>query len=44
MKFHEMEIKQVEKALETDFSSGLSAEEVKKRVKQYGLNELEEGE
>ncbi|MCH6268930.1 calcium-translocating P-type ATPase, SERCA-type, partial [Neobacillus citreus] len=25
-------------------SSGLSAEEVKKRVKQYGLNELEEGE
>lgn len=44
MKFHEMEIKQVEKALETDFSSGLSQEEVKKRVKQYGFNELEEGE
>ncbi|WP_284037535.1 calcium-translocating P-type ATPase, SERCA-type [Neobacillus sp. 114] len=44
MKFHEMEIKQVERALETDFSSGLSAEEVKKRVKQFGLNELEEGE
>jgi Ca2+-transporting ATPase len=44
MKFHEMEIKQVEKALETDFSSGLSTEEVKKRITQYGYNELEEGE
>ncbi|MCD4837296.1 calcium-translocating P-type ATPase, SERCA-type [Neobacillus sedimentimangrovi] len=44
MKFHEMEIKQVEKALETDFSSGLTQEEVEKRIKQYGLNELEEGE
>jgi Ca2+-transporting ATPase len=30
MKFHEMKIDQVEKALETDFSSGLSQEEVKK--------------
>ncbi|PLS06495.1 calcium-translocating P-type ATPase, SERCA-type [Neobacillus cucumis] len=44
MKFHEMMLDQVEKALETDFSSGLSQEEVKKRVKQHGLNELEEGE
>ncbi|MEH7075016.1 calcium-translocating P-type ATPase, SERCA-type [Neobacillus drentensis] len=44
MKFHEMKIDQVEKALETDFSSGLSQEEVKKRIKLYGLNELEEGE
>ncbi|MED3624285.1 calcium-translocating P-type ATPase, SERCA-type [Neobacillus thermocopriae] len=44
MKFHEMEIKQVEKALETDFSSGLTQEEVEKRIKQHGLNELEEGE
>jgi P-type Ca2+ transporter type 2C len=44
MKFHEMKIEQVEKALETDFSSGLSQEEVKKRIDQYGLNELEEGE
>ncbi|MEH7106826.1 calcium-translocating P-type ATPase, SERCA-type [Bacillus sp. JJ1764] len=44
MKFHEMEIKQVEKALETDFSSGLLQEEVKQRVKKYGYNELDEGE
>ena len=44
MKFHEMKIDQVEKILETDFSSGLSQEEVMKRVKQHGLNELEEGE
>ena len=44
MKFHEMKIEQVEKALETDFSSGLSQEEVKKRINQYGLNELDEGE
>ncbi|HEY2420485.1 MAG TPA: calcium-translocating P-type ATPase, PMCA-type [Neobacillus sp.] len=44
MKFHEMEIKQVEKVLETDFSSGLSAEEVKIRISQYGLNQLDEGE
>ncbi|WHY79281.1 calcium-translocating P-type ATPase, SERCA-type [Neobacillus sp. WH10] len=44
MKFHEMKIEQVEKALETDFSSGLSQEEVKKRMKHHGLNELHEGE
>lgn len=44
MKFHEMEIKQVEKVLETDFSTGLSAEKVKKRISQYGHNELDEGE
>ncbi|MED1469590.1 calcium-translocating P-type ATPase, SERCA-type [Bacillus salipaludis] len=44
MKFHEMEIKQVEKVLETDFSSGLSTEEIKKRIAQHGHNELDEGE
>jgi P-type Ca2+ transporter type 2C len=44
MKFHEMKIEQVEKALETDFSSGLSQEEVKSRISQHGLNELAEGE
>ncbi|MEH7502389.1 calcium-translocating P-type ATPase, SERCA-type [Neobacillus drentensis] len=44
MKFHEMKIEQVEKALETDFSSGLSQEEVKKRINLHGLNELDEGE
>ncbi|MEY2191287.1 calcium-translocating P-type ATPase, SERCA-type [Neobacillus sp. BF23-41] len=44
MKFHEMQIEQVEKSLETDFSSGLSQEEVKKRINLHGLNELDEGE
>ncbi|WP_223588585.1 calcium-translocating P-type ATPase, SERCA-type [Neobacillus bataviensis] len=44
MKFHEMEINQVEKALETDFSTGLSQEEAKSRIAEYGLNELDEGE
>ncbi|WP_042456239.1 calcium-translocating P-type ATPase, SERCA-type [Neobacillus dielmonensis] len=44
MKFHEMELNQVEKALETDFTSGLSQEESAKRIKRYGYNELEEGE
>ncbi|MDP4163607.1 MAG: HAD-IC family P-type ATPase, partial [Bacillota bacterium] len=44
MKFHKMEIPEVEKVLETDFSSGLSMEEAKKRIQQYGYNELEEGE
>ncbi|WP_251549097.1 calcium-transporting P-type ATPase, PMR1-type [Neobacillus muris] len=44
MKFHEMEINQVEEALETDFSSGLSLEEAVKRMKRYGSNELDEGE
>jgi P-type Ca2+ transporter type 2C len=44
MKFHEMEIKQVEKALETDFSNGLSQNEANKKLKQHGFNELEEGE
>ncbi len=39
-----MEINQVEKALETDFSSGLSQEEAAKRIKRYGYNELDEGE
>ena len=44
MKFHEMEIKQVEKVLETDFSTGLTEEEVKMRIERYGFNELAEGE
>jgi Ca2+-transporting ATPase len=44
MKFHEMEISQVEKALKTDFSSGLSTEEVKIRISMHGYNELDEGE
>jgi Ca2+-transporting ATPase len=44
MKFHEMDISEVEKALDADFSSGLSMELAKKRIRQQGYNELEEGE
>lgn len=44
MKFHEMEISKIEKALETDFSSGLSQEQVKHRLKTNGFNELDAGE
>ncbi|MGJ7922454.1 calcium-translocating P-type ATPase, SERCA-type [Neobacillus sp. LXY-4] len=44
MKFHEMSRNDVEEALNTDLSLGLSEEDVKKRRKQYGYNELEEGE
>ncbi|WP_071395392.1 calcium-translocating P-type ATPase, SERCA-type [Bacillus tuaregi] len=44
MKYHEMNTKEVEEALNTDLSSGLSTADVKQRLKQYGRNELEEGE
>jgi len=44
MKYHEMNTKEVEEALNTDLSSGLSSADVKQRLKQYGHNELEEGE
>ncbi|MDZ5474400.1 cation-translocating P-type ATPase [Bacillus sp. 31A1R] len=44
MKFHELNEREVEKALNTDFSAGLTEADVKNRRKQYGLNELEEGE
>lgn len=44
MKFHEMSTKEVEEALNTDLSSGLATSDVKKRLKQYGKNELDEGE
>lgn len=44
MKFHEMDINEVEKALDADFSSGLSMEQATKRIRQLGYNELEEGE
>ncbi len=44
MKFHEMSRNDVEEALNTDLSLGLSDEDVNKRRKQYGYNELEEGE
>ncbi|WP_043933387.1 calcium-translocating P-type ATPase, SERCA-type [Bacillus sp. EB01] len=44
MKFHEMNASEVEKALNTDYSSGLSMQEAEKRVEVHGFNELEEGE
>ena len=44
MKFHEMNKKEVEEALNTDLSSGLTDSDVKKRLKQHGNNELDEGE
>jgi P-type Ca2+ transporter type 2C len=44
MKFHQMPEKDIEKALDTDFSNGLSAKQVEQRLKQQGYNELQEGE
>ena len=44
MKFHKMNKKEVEDALHTDLSLGLTSSDVKKRQQQYGNNELEEGE
>ncbi|WP_409275593.1 cation-translocating P-type ATPase [Neobacillus sp. SCS-31] len=44
MRFHEMNTSQVEEALNTDYSSGLSLDEAGKRIKIHGYNELDEGE
>ncbi|WP_057763160.1 calcium-translocating P-type ATPase, SERCA-type [Cytobacillus praedii] len=44
MKFHEMNETEVEQALNTDSTSGLTEDDVKKRRNQFGKNELEEGE
>lgn len=44
MKFHEMDINEIEKTLATDYSSGLSTEEAEKRIRQHGYNELDDGE
>jgi P-type Ca2+ transporter type 2C len=44
MKFHEMSEKDIEKALDTDFSEGLSETQVEQRLQQQGYNELQEGE
>ncbi|UAC49341.1 calcium-translocating P-type ATPase, SERCA-type [Bacillus aquiflavi] len=44
MKFHQMNKDQIEKILKTNAQTGLSEQEVKKRIQQYGFNELEEGE
>lgn len=44
MKYHEMEAREVEETLNTDRHEGMSEEDAKKRLKQFGYNELEEGE
>ncbi|WNS77112.1 calcium-translocating P-type ATPase, SERCA-type [Bacillus sp. DTU_2020_1000418_1_SI_GHA_SEK_038] len=44
MRFHEMNETEVEQALNSDKTAGLTSEDVKKRRKQFGYNELEEGE
>ncbi|MGG5253008.1 cation-translocating P-type ATPase [Neobacillus sp. SM06] len=44
MKYHEMDLNEVEQSLSTNFSSGLTADEAKNRIKQHGYNELDEGE
>jgi P-type Ca2+ transporter type 2C len=44
MKFHEMSETDIEKALDTDFSGGLSEKQVDQRIKTQGYNELQEGE
>ncbi|REJ13627.1 MAG: ATPase [Caldibacillus debilis] len=44
MKFHQMHISDVEKALQTDMNRGLSDKDAEKRKKRYGENVLEEGE
>lgn len=44
MKFHEMDLNEVEQSLATNFSAGLTTSEAKNRIKQHGYNELKEGE
>jgi P-type Ca2+ transporter type 2C len=44
MKYHEMNRDEVKEALNTDLSIGLSESDTKKRINQYGYNELDEGE
>ncbi|KAB7669230.1 calcium-translocating P-type ATPase, SERCA-type [Bacillus sp. B1-b2] len=44
MNYHELNEKEVEQTLNTDFSAGLTDDSVKERRNQFGLNELDEGE
>ncbi|MGR3763802.1 cation-translocating P-type ATPase [Rossellomorea sp. NS-SX7] len=44
MKYHEMRQEDIEKSLNTDYNNGLSEEDVSKRRKQFGYNQLEEAE
>ncbi|MDQ0215067.1 Ca2+-transporting ATPase [Oikeobacillus pervagus] len=43
MKFHEMNKRDVEDHLKTNFQTGLSSQEVEKKRKKFGFNQLEEG-
>lgn len=42
--FHRMKVKEIEKALQTDVNLGMSKKAIEARRKQYGFNELSEGE
>lgn len=44
MKFHEMNETEIKQAMGANDATGLTDDEVKRRRKQYGLNELAEGE
>ena len=44
MKLVEMDKEQLQSAFNVDMKKGLSHQEAKKRLKQYGQNELAEGE
>src|SRR5690606_26002684 len=43
MKYYQMSERDVERALNTNFKTGLSEKEAEKRLKQFGYNELDEG-
>ncbi|MDT9023865.1 cation-translocating P-type ATPase [Rossellomorea yichunensis] len=44
MKFHEMRQEDIEQSLNTNYQEGLSTDDVAKRRKQFGYNQLEEAE
>ncbi|NCU16223.1 calcium-translocating P-type ATPase, SERCA-type [Pallidibacillus pasinlerensis] len=44
MKYHEMNPEEIREKIQTDFKRGLTEEEVSRRRKQFGYNELQDGE
>lgn len=44
MKFHEMSVQEVEEAVNTNIQHGLDEQDAKKRLKQFGYNELQQKE
>ena len=44
MKYHEMNPEEIREKIQTDFKRGLTEEEASRRRKQFGYNELQEGE